>query len=180
MRWTRASPGADQVGRCLESELKTLEVEDLNLAVRQPSGIPYYFFYAQASKNGDFWLAYQLGLVHLAKQGEGWGFQYFPDFDPQLDKNNWQRAYALSPDRQSLYIGTLRGNGLLVYHLKRENQQLCLRQTPRPGGLGRIHGRFVLNLPAVVGSVQIRACCTSTLATVKYNVLPAPGQNLTV
>ncbi len=98
---------------------KTQSLEFLRIGVSQPTGRPYGFICAQPMRSGDFWLAYQTGLIRLTKQATSWGFLFFPNLNPQLDKNNWQRAFALSPDKQSLYIGTLRGNGLLVYHLKK-------------------------------------------------------------
>lgn len=97
---------------------ETQNPEYLRIGVYQPNGRPYGFICAKPTRAGDFWLAYQAGLIHLTKNAGSWGFLSFPYLDPQLKKNNWQRAYAIAPDQQSLYIGTLRGNGLLVYSMK--------------------------------------------------------------
>ncbi|MCB9343002.1 MAG: histidine kinase [Lewinellaceae bacterium] len=97
---------------------KKQSVEYLHIGEKQPNGELYYYNCAQKTKDGDFWLSYQLGLIHLTARNYDWHFHSIPEINPELTRNNWQRSYALSPDKKSLYIGTFRGNGLLVFNLE--------------------------------------------------------------
>lgn len=98
--------------------------EFLNIGVIQTIGIPYALLRGIHTRDGDIWLVYNEGLIRLTKRDPIWGFVFFPRLMPELNRSNWQRSYAISPDSQSLYVGTLRGNGLLVYQLKTEQVEV--------------------------------------------------------
>ena len=90
---------------------------------------------ALKTRDGDIWISSNDGLIRLTKKSVLWPFVFFPGRNPALDKNNWQRAYAISPDRRQLYIGTLRGNGLLTYDLENGNMSaLPYRKPESPEG----------------------------------------------
>ncbi|MCK6693293.1 MAG: hypothetical protein L6Q97_14500, partial [Thermoanaerobaculia bacterium] len=93
--------------------------EFLNIGVMQRTGNPFALSRAIRRRDGDFWILYNEGLIRLTSRPHLWGFVYFPGLLPKLMRSNWQRAYAISPDSQSLFIGTLRGDGLLIYDINR-------------------------------------------------------------
>lgn len=51
--------------------------------------------------------------------------------NPAIKKYNWQRAYCLSPDKKTLYIGTMHGLGLLAFQY-RENKIAAYSYAIRP------------------------------------------------
>ena len=69
-------------------------------------------------KNGDLWLAQATLLQMTKKQLPFTNWRLYPHFIDEkkgkLFKNNWQRSYCLSQDGQLLYMGTYRGDGLLI------------------------------------------------------------------
>ncbi|MEZ4964967.1 MAG: histidine kinase [Saprospiraceae bacterium] len=114
--------------------LRTGAIEFLSISTINSAGIPVALFSMCRSFNGDLWLAYGNGLVHLTKKSSLWPFVSFPGLNPSLDQNNWQRAYLVSGDKKYLYIGTLRGNGLLKYRLDDGNTEaFSYRNLDNPG-----------------------------------------------
>jgi putative methionine-R-sulfoxide reductase with GAF domain/streptogramin lyase len=68
------------------------------------------------SANGGFWIGFASGLVRVTSKPAIFPYIPFANHNPGLNKNNWQRASVLSPDRQTMYIGTFRGDGLIEWH----------------------------------------------------------------
>lgn len=110
---------------------KLQRLEFLNIGVAQPGANPASLVRAFRRRDGDIWLIHNQGLIWLTRRHRLWGFVYFPGFLPEAVRSNWQRAFAISPDSQSLYIGTLRGDGLLVYDLIKEQLKVYSYKTPR-------------------------------------------------
>ncbi|GEM_PF-2577512 len=81
------------------------------------------------NEEGDIWLATMAGLIRITRQPQPIKLFLFPDKFPSLQKNNWQRAYALSPDRTKLYMGTLRGDGLLIFDWKNKQMEIVRYQS---------------------------------------------------
>ncbi len=96
-------------------------IEFFTVGGMQPIGVAYPMLCAHQTRNGDLWVAYSAGIIRLTHRPNPWPMVYFPARDPKLDRNNWQRSYVLSPDSQQLYLGTLRGNGLLAFDLRTEH-----------------------------------------------------------
>ena len=101
----------------------------LNLTVLDQNntlGLPATELYAaHKSQNGDIWLATMSGLVRVTRQPQPVRHFSFPQHFPALQKNNWQRAYALSPDGRQLFMGTLRGDGLLIYDWEKQQMDFA-------------------------------------------------------
>lgn len=100
------------------ADFKTRTMEYPGISPKQPNGQPANLSFARKVANGDFWFGTGNGLVRLSSRVPALNWRYFPNLNPKLERNNWQRAYALSPDRNLLCIGTLRGDGLLLYDWK--------------------------------------------------------------
>ncbi len=70
--------------------------------------------------NGDILLGRGNDLLRLTQKPPAFPFVYLPGKNPLLRNNNWQRATLLSKNRKQLYIGTLHGNGLLIWDLEKD------------------------------------------------------------
>ncbi|GJM34906.1 MAG: hypothetical protein DHS20C18_39070 [Saprospiraceae bacterium] len=73
------------------------------------------------AKNGALWIGGNSAFLRMATSGHPFPMLMFADVNPELNKRNWQRSYALSPSGNLLYIGTLRGNGLIIWDWKQNH-----------------------------------------------------------
>lgn len=112
------------------ADFKTGTVEYTDIAPKQPNGLPANLFFARQAANGDFWFGTGNGLVRLTHKTPALNWRYFPNLNPQLRRNNWQRAYALSPDKSLLCMGTLRGDGLLLYDWRNKHLEAIPYRKP--------------------------------------------------
>jgi len=80
--------------------------------------------------DGDLWIAMNLGLVRLTKRQRAFPFKDFKKMNAEVTHNNWQRSTALSPDSTKLYIGTFRGDGLLIWDWKTDSLDVISYRKP--------------------------------------------------
>ncbi|MBK7337158.1 MAG: hypothetical protein IPJ00_13790 [Saprospirales bacterium] len=74
------------------------------------------------SRTGSWWMGATTGLILMSEHLEPFPFYFFGKL-PAPALNNWQRAFALSRDGRHLYVGTLRGFGLLIWDWEKDEWQ---------------------------------------------------------
>lgn len=85
---------------------------------------------AVKTRGGLWWLGAGSGLLQASTNAEPFPFYSFISKLPDPPLNNWQRAFALSRDGNYCYLGTLRGNGLLIWDWRRDTWQTASFRHP--------------------------------------------------
>lgn len=94
-----------------------LEVENLQPGVK---GLAPAIYSALKRPDGDIWLGRGTDIVILTQKPPAIPTVSLPRKNPNLTSNNWMRASLLSPDNTRLYLGTLHGDGLLIWDLEKD------------------------------------------------------------
>ena len=64
-----------------------------------------------------FLVSTSTGLMLMTAEPPIFPRMSFQQINPSVTKNNWQRSYLLSPGKDTLYMGTMHGDGLLIQDL---------------------------------------------------------------
>lgn len=77
--------------------------------------------YRKNAGKGPTWLVRATAKLYQLTMAPGLShFERFKNRCPAITRNNWQRAYCMSPDRRYQFLGTLNGDGLLRWDWARD------------------------------------------------------------
>jgi len=81
------------------------------------------------ARSGAWLLGSAGGIIHMSEQIDPFPYYFFGKIFPPVF-NNWQRSATLSADGRQLFLGTLRGMGLLIWDLETDTWQTASFRKP--------------------------------------------------